>query len=119
MATPEVIQKVTGAPVGFAGPQGLHGVKIYADHTIKTIAAGITGANKKDYHVKNVVLNRDFRVDEWGDFRFVENGDSCLNARRERCPSVSASKSVTFSFWARNTARHSTPGIQMKKANAN
>lgn len=77
MATPEVIQKVTGAPVGFAGPQGLKGVKIYADHSIKTIAAGVTGANKKDYHVKNVVLDRDFKVAEWGDFRFVEQGDAC------------------------------------------
>lgn len=77
MAEPETIQKVTGAPVGFAGPQGLKGVKIYADHSIKTIAAACTGANKKDYHVRNVVLNRDFKVDEWGDFRFVEQGDPC------------------------------------------
>ncbi|MBN2325732.1 MAG: proline--tRNA ligase [Candidatus Omnitrophica bacterium] len=77
MASPEVILKVTGAPVGFAGPQSLNGVKIFADHSIKTIASGITGANKQDYHVRNVILDRDFQVDQWGDYRFVEDGDAC------------------------------------------
>ncbi len=77
LASEEIIKKVTGAPVGFAGPQGLKDVKIYADHTIKTIASGITGANKGDYHVRNVVAGRDFTVDQWHDFRFVEEGDVC------------------------------------------
>jgi prolyl-tRNA synthetase len=77
LASEEIIKKVTGAPVGFAGPHGLKDVKIYADHTIKTIASGITGANKADYHIRNVVAGRDFTVDQWHDFRFVEEGDIC------------------------------------------
>ncbi len=77
LASEEIIKKVTGAPVGFAGPHGLKDIKIYADHTIKTIASGITGANKGDYHVRNVVAGRDFTVDQWHDFRFVEEGDIC------------------------------------------
>lgn len=77
LAEPEVITQVTGAPVGFAGPVGLEGYEIWADHSIKTIGAGITGANKGDYHKKNVLLDRDFKVDHWGDFRLVEDGDPC------------------------------------------
>lgn len=75
MASPEVIEKVTGAPVGFAGPVGLSGVKIWADHAIKSVAGGTTGANKKDYHYRNVALGRDFQVDEWADLRLAEEGD--------------------------------------------
>lgn len=77
LAEPEVIVKVTGAPVGFAGPVGLNGYEIWADHSIKTISVGITGANKGDYHKTNVVLECDYKVDQWGDFRLVEEGDPC------------------------------------------
>ncbi len=77
LAPPEVIEEVTGAPVGFAGPVGMSGYEIWADHAIQSIGVGITGANKKDYHRKNVVLDRDYKVDRWGDFRLAEDGDPC------------------------------------------
>ncbi|MFB3786480.1 MAG: proline--tRNA ligase [bacterium] len=77
MASPEMIAEVTQAPVGFAGPVGLRGVKIFADHYIRTIVAGVTGANKKDYHIQHVAPGRDFQPDEWGDFRAVDEGDAC------------------------------------------
>lgn len=77
MASPDVIAEVTKAPVGFAGPAGLRDVKIFADHYLRSIAAGVTGANKKDYHIRNVVLGRDYQVDTWGDFRAVDEGDTC------------------------------------------
>ena len=77
LAEPGVIEKVTGAPVGFAGPVGLKGVKIYADHSIKTIGAGVTGANKGDYHVQNVALDRDYSVDVWADLRLANPDDCC------------------------------------------
>lgn len=77
MASPEIIAKVTHAPVGFAGPVGLRGVKIFADYFIRTIDAGVTGANKEDYHIRNVSPGRDFQPDVWGDFRSVDEGDAC------------------------------------------
>lgn len=77
MASPEVIFEVTKAPVGFSGPVGLQGVEIWADQYVKTIASGITGANKKDYHIKNVALNRDYTVARWGDFRLTDEGETC------------------------------------------
>ena len=46
MADPKVIEQVTGAPVGFAGPVGLkQPIPIYADREIEKIVNGITGAN--------------------------------------------------------------------------
>ncbi|MBD3265217.1 proline--tRNA ligase [bacterium] len=77
MADPATIEKVTHAPVGFAGPQGIEGVEILADHYVKTVFSGASGANKKDYHVKNIVLDRDYKVNRWGDFRAVDAGDPC------------------------------------------
>lgn len=79
MADPETIAKVTGAPVGFAGPVNLkdQSLEIWADHYIKTVSAGSTGANKGDYHLNNVVLDRDYTVNHWGDFRLVDEGEPC------------------------------------------
>jgi prolyl-tRNA synthetase len=62
LATPETIEKITGAKVGFAGPMGLAGKvsKLIIDHAVAAMATGVTGANKTDYHVKNIVPGRDF-----------------------------------------------------------
>jgi prolyl-tRNA synthetase len=62
LATPEIIEKVTGAKVGFAGPMGLAGKvsKMIIDHAVAAMPIGVTGANKTDYHVKNIVPGRDF-----------------------------------------------------------
>jgi prolyl-tRNA synthetase len=37
----------------------------------------VTGANEPDYHVRRAVLDRDFRVDVWGDIAQVKTGDPC------------------------------------------
>ncbi len=65
LADEETIRKITGAEVGFAGPVGLAEKvnKFIIDHSVLTIEAGITGANKTDYHIKNVVPGRDFPID--------------------------------------------------------
>lgn len=76
MAGDEVVTKVTGAPVGFAGPVGLK-VKIVADLAVRGIRNGVTGANEKDMHLKNVNLGRDFQVTQFADIRNVVHGDAC------------------------------------------
>ena len=65
LATPEIIEKITGAKVGFAGPMGLAGKvsKLIIDHAVAAMAIGVTGANKTDYHVKNIVPGRDFPLE--------------------------------------------------------
>jgi prolyl-tRNA synthetase len=62
LADEVTIEKITGAKVGFAGPMGLEKKvdKVIIDHAVTAMAVGVTGANKTDYHIKNVVPGRDF-----------------------------------------------------------
>jgi len=76
-ATPETVEQVTGAPVGFAGPVGLKGVRILADHEVLGIDDGVTGANKVDTHLIHVRYGRDYEVDEALDLRTAVEGDGC------------------------------------------
>ncbi|MEA1952323.1 MAG: proline--tRNA ligase, partial [Planctomycetota bacterium] len=80
LAEPDVIQKVTGAPVGFAGPIGLAAdVPIWADRDLLEVRNAITGANKADTHTKGVNLDRDCNIDKdrYADLRNVDAGDPC------------------------------------------
>jgi prolyl-tRNA synthetase len=76
------IEEVTGAKVGFAGPIGIAGkvFKIVVDHTVAAMAVGVTGANKTDYHIKNVVPGRDFPLEGDNiivtDIRYAYEGDT-------------------------------------------
>ena len=76
LASPEQVEEVTGAPMGFAGPVGLK-IKIIADYSIQGLRNAVTGANKKDMHLKNVNLGRDFSVDQFADIRMVRPDDPC------------------------------------------
>lgn len=65
LADEVTIEKVTGAKVGFAGPVGIADKvsKVIIDHAVAAMAVGVTGANKTDYHIKNVVPGRDFPIE--------------------------------------------------------
>jgi len=65
LAKEEDIRKATGANVGFAGPVGLAGrvSKMIIDHGVAAMAVGATGANKTNYHTRNVVPGRDFPLE--------------------------------------------------------
>jgi len=82
LADEATIQRVSGAKVGFAGPVGIGGkvAKVIIDHSVAAMAVGVAGANKTDYHVKNVVPGRDFPLEGEnvvvGDLRFAEEGDT-------------------------------------------
>jgi prolyl-tRNA synthetase len=62
LADPQTIQEVTGAAVGFAGPHGLIDRidKLIVDRDVASVRNAATGANKTDYHVKNINPGRDF-----------------------------------------------------------
>jgi prolyl-tRNA synthetase len=77
LADEHTIVKVTGGPVGFSGPCGLKGVDIIIDHGIKVISTGVTGANKKDRHLINVVPGRDIDIRQTEDIRYMISGDPC------------------------------------------
>ncbi|HBA26699.1 MAG TPA: proline--tRNA ligase [Nitrospinae bacterium] len=76
LAGEKVVEDVTSAPSGFAGPVGLK-LKIVADNEVLGIKNFVTGANLKDAHSINVNIDRDFKIDVCGDIRMVKGGDLC------------------------------------------
>lgn len=65
--------------IGYVGPVGLDNIKgIYGDNSIKDMKNFITGANKIDTHLKNVNIDRDFKVDDFGDFSYPLKTDVCI-----------------------------------------
>jgi prolyl-tRNA synthetase len=77
LADDETVTKVTGAPVGFAGPIGLTGVRLLADLRLKGCRGGITGANKADFHLMHVDLDRDAAGMAYADLTLARGGDAC------------------------------------------
>ncbi|ADL08001.1 proline--tRNA ligase [Thermosediminibacter oceani] len=77
LANIETVERLTGAPHGFAGPCGLDGVKIIADTEISGMNNAVTGANEKDYHLINVNPGRDFHIDILADIKETSEGDPC------------------------------------------
>ncbi|MCI7540720.1 MAG: proline--tRNA ligase [Veillonellaceae bacterium] len=79
MADEDVIQAAGGCP-GFMGPIGIKkGTHVFVDASVMNVQNGVTGANEKDVHYKNVNPQRDFDKDAIviSDFRMVREGDPC------------------------------------------
>ena len=83
---PEEIQEVFGAPAGFLGPIGSEGrvykgikARVLVDRVLLGRKNLIAGANREDYHLRNITPERDFAVSEWADLRSVEEGEGCPN----------------------------------------
>jgi prolyl-tRNA synthetase len=76
LADDEMIKKATGAPRGFAGAVKIK-TRVIADYSIMNMINFVTGANKEDYHLKNVNLGRDFDVASFADLRVIEEKDTC------------------------------------------
>jgi prolyl-tRNA synthetase len=76
IADEHLVAETTGAPAGFAGPIGLK-VRIISDYALKGMRDFVTGGNRKDLHLLNVNVKRDFHVDTFGDLRFITSEDHC------------------------------------------
>ncbi len=76
LADEATILKVTGAPVGFAGPIGIQ-CPYLVDHDVALIKSAIIGANAKDAHLTGVIPGTHFDVTETVDLRNAESGDPC------------------------------------------
>jgi prolyl-tRNA synthetase len=79
MADADTVQRITEAPVGFAGPIGLKekGVLMLADYDIAFLSDFVIGANETDAHFVNANWGRDFAIDRFADVRFADSGDGC------------------------------------------
>lgn len=75
LASFEEVEKVTHAKVGFAGPIGIE-CPVIMDREVSKMKNFIVGANKSDYHIKNVNLS-DFEVFMSEDIAQVQEGDIC------------------------------------------
>ena len=77
LATADDIKKLNTTK-GFSGPIGLK-IKIYSDNAIKLMTNFVTGGNEIDTHCINVNFSRDFKIEEFGDYREAQNGDTCAS----------------------------------------
>jgi len=76
LAGDALVRELTGAEVGYAGPQG-RAAPVYADPEVGAIASAITGANKTDYHVRGFNLGREVPAAKVVDLRTAAGGDAC------------------------------------------
>ena len=83
--TPEEIQVVFNAPAGYLGPIGLTaaphpkkpGTLIILDSALADRTNLIAGANKPEYHLRNVTPMRDFKPTLTADVRNILEGEGC------------------------------------------
>ncbi len=85
----EEIEQVFKSPAGFLGPVGLKdiatsndgrfssGTILLVDQALEGRKNLISGANKEDYHLKNVTPGKDFQPTAYADLRSVQPGDEC------------------------------------------
>ena len=83
-------KKISQCEIGFAGPVGIKEkgkqafakFKMVADHSIKNVLNGVSGANKKDYHTVNINIGRDFEPEAFYDLKVATKGDLCVKCKK-------------------------------------
>lgn len=76
MATPEQTAEILHASFGSLGPVGVgEDVTILADQYVEDMVNVPVGADEDGFHYINANIGRDFRVDQFGDFRLVQEGE--------------------------------------------
>ena len=84
----EEIKHLFHSPAGFLGPIGIEWAKdlqdadrpiLMVDRALEGRANLICGANKEDYHLKNVTTGTSFRPTAYADLRAVTAGEPCPN----------------------------------------
>jgi prolyl-tRNA synthetase len=73
----EELLTLTGADGGSIGPVNLKGFKIIADKRLEGVNRLISGANRNDYHIANIDLARDTKIEGYFDLRSIEAGEPC------------------------------------------
>jgi prolyl-tRNA synthetase len=84
----EKLLALTGADGGSIGPVGLKSrtpasakFKIIADRRLEGANNLISGANRNDYHIANIDLQRDCEIDGYYDLRSVNAGETSPNGK--------------------------------------
>jgi prolyl-tRNA synthetase len=87
LAEEDVIEKHTSAPRGFAGPVGL-AVRMIADIALAENGPYVVGGNEEDYHLKDVWLSRDTKIETIEDIRDAIEGDPCPRCRSGKLKAI-------------------------------
>ncbi len=90
----EELSKFFNGPAGFLGPVGLKhnakpledGLTVVVDKSLEGRKNLVAGANKLDYHLRNVVPGRDFSWTIAADIRSVNEGESCPQTGHDGSP---------------------------------
>jgi prolyl-tRNA synthetase len=79
LASEEKVESATGSPVGYVGPHHLagRGLRVVGDESIQGAVNAVTGAGRRDWHVRGLSLERDAPVSEWLSFARARAGDPC------------------------------------------
>ena len=83
----EEIRQLFRSPAGFLGPLGIEwardlkatGPILLVDKALEGRKNLISGANKEDYHVKNITPGQNFQPTAYADLRAVTSGEACPN----------------------------------------
>ena len=83
--TPEELQSTFNAPAGYLGPIGIEaaphpkkpGTLVILDKALEGRTNLIAGANKEEYHLRNVTPSRDFKPTLVADVRNINEGEGC------------------------------------------
>ncbi|MSQ11767.1 MAG: proline--tRNA ligase [Dehalococcoidia bacterium] len=82
IATPDEVERA-GIVAGFASPVGLSGITVVADRSVAEAVNFVAGANRPDYHLRNVNYPRDFPVNAVADIALAQDGHGCPRCRAE------------------------------------
>jgi prolyl-tRNA synthetase len=83
----EEIRQLFRSPAGFLGPLGIEWAKnmkdagpiLLVDKALEGRKNLIAGANREDYHVKNITPGENFQPTAYADLRAVATGEGCPN----------------------------------------
>jgi prolyl-tRNA synthetase len=87
-APQHIYEAIAGCPAGFAGPVDIKNkyvpgkdtkplTKVVADHALKNVFNGVSGANKNDMHSTGINIGRDYTPDAFADLHVAAAGDLC------------------------------------------
>jgi prolyl-tRNA synthetase len=76
LADDKQVFDATGVPTGYLGPRGIT-IRVVADWEVAAMRNFVVGANEKNFHLKNVNIDRDFTVKAVADLRKITTDDLC------------------------------------------
>ncbi|MCM3441063.1 proline--tRNA ligase [Metabacillus halosaccharovorans] len=77
LATAEETKEVLHCTPGYVGPINVSDqVEVIADHAVASIVNGVCGANEEPFHYTGVNIDRDAKVSQFVDLRFIQEGDA-------------------------------------------